>query len=144
MFVEFLLLALPCGAEIALELGVLLELRIAVGRQHFAVGVDVDALALGLLQKQLQVVQIMAGDDDEGAFFHRAGDTVVGTGVPKVSVLAWSRSAMHRKVYLAHLQDDRQQLVHAPVLADGKERLGRRSGRFLVVRHSRAPCAWCA
>ena len=50
---EFFLLVLPCGAEIALQVGVLFQLRIAVGRQHLAVGIDVDALALGLLQQQL-------------------------------------------------------------------------------------------
>ena len=36
-----------------------------MGRQHFPVGVDVDAFSLRLLQQQLQIVKIVAGDDDE-------------------------------------------------------------------------------
>ena len=45
---EFFLLVLPCGAEVAVEVGVLFESRVAVGGEHFAVSVDVDACALGL------------------------------------------------------------------------------------------------
>ena len=41
---------------------------IAVGRQHFAVGIDVDAFALGLLEEFLQHRQVMAGDQDALAF----------------------------------------------------------------------------
>lgn len=49
--------------------------------EHFTVGVDVDAPALGLLQQQLQIVQIVAGDDDERTFSTVSG-TVTGVGVP--------------------------------------------------------------
>ena len=57
-----------------------------MGRQHFTVGVDVDAFTLGLLQQQLQVVEIMAGDDDERPLLHRQRDghgrgRAVGLGV---------------------------------------------------------------
>ena len=45
-----------------------------MGGQHFAVGVDVDASALGLLQQQLQIVEIVAGDDDERPLLHRQRD----------------------------------------------------------------------
>ena len=50
---EFLLLVLPGCAEIALELRILLQFGITVGRQHFAVGVDVDALAFGLFEQHV-------------------------------------------------------------------------------------------
>ena len=52
-----------------------------MGRQHFAMGVDVDAFALGLLQQQLQVVEVVACDDDERPLLHVSG-TVAGAGVP--------------------------------------------------------------
>lgn len=39
-----LLLVLPRRAEVALEMGIFFQFRIAMGGQHFAVGVDVDAL----------------------------------------------------------------------------------------------------
>ena len=59
---KFLLLILPRRAEVALEVRIFLQLRVTVGRQHLAVGVDVDALVLSLLQEPLQIVQIVAGD----------------------------------------------------------------------------------
>ena len=46
---EFLLLVLPRGAEVSLEVGVLFQLRVTVGGEHFAVGVDVDPLVFRLL-----------------------------------------------------------------------------------------------
>ena len=116
----------------------LFELRVAVGGEHFAVRVDVYALAVGLLQKQLEVAQIMAADDDEGAFFDREGNgcrnrCAEGFGVRLV------QKRHRRKVSLAHLQDDRQELFHAPVLADGKERLGKETADFfvLIAEHER-------
>jgi len=53
---------------------VLFELRIGVRREHFAVGVDVDALAVRLLEQELEVAEVMAGDDDERAFFNLERD----------------------------------------------------------------------
>ena len=41
-----------------------------MGRQHFAVRIDVDALAFALLQDHLQVLQVMAGDQDGLALLH--------------------------------------------------------------------------
>ena len=71
---KLLLLVLPRRAEVALEVWVFFKLRIAVGRQHFTVGVDVDAFTLGLLQQQFQIVEIVAGDDDERPLLHRQWD----------------------------------------------------------------------
>ncbi len=41
---------------------VFLEGRVIIGRQHFAVGVDIDACTVGLLQELFQVFQIVAGN----------------------------------------------------------------------------------
>ena len=59
-FWHFLPLVLPCCAEIALEVGILFQLRIAVSGKHFAVSVDVDVLSLGLLQNKLEIVEVMS------------------------------------------------------------------------------------
>lgn len=116
----------------------LFELRIAVGRKHLAMGVDVHALAVGLLEKELEVSEVMAADDDEGAFFDREGNgcrnrCAEGFGVRLV------QKRHRRKVLFADLQNDRQKLFHAPVFADGKERLGKKAADFfvLIAEHER-------
>jgi len=118
--VKFLLLVLPGGAEVALQLGIFLQLGIGVGRQHFAVGVDVDALSGGLLQQQLQILQVVAGDHDERAFFHgeRHGSgngSAVGLGVGLV------QQGHALKVYLAGLHYHGQKRVHGVLAAYGGE-----------------------
>ena len=107
---KLLLLVLPRCAEIALEVWVLLQLRVGVRGQYFAVGIDIDVLVLGLLQQQLQVVEIMAGDDDERSLLYRQRNghgrgRAVGLGVGLVQ----QRYAL--EVFLAHLHDVGQQLV---------------------------------
>ena len=68
------LLVLPCGAKVAFQMRkALFQLRVAVGRQHLRVGVDIDALALGLLQQALGIVEVVARNDDEGAFLDGQG-----------------------------------------------------------------------
>ena len=52
---ELFLLALPGRAEVARQMRVLFQLRIAVCGQHFAVRVNVDALALCLLEQLRQI-----------------------------------------------------------------------------------------
>ena len=128
---KFLLLVLPRRAEIALEMGILFQFRVAVGGEHFTVGVDVDTLALGLLQQQLQVVEVMAGDDDERPLLHgqRNGDRggcAIAFGVRLIK----ERHTL--EILLADLHHNGQQLVHAPVLAHGKQRLGQEAVHFLV------------
>ena len=81
------LLVLPGGAEISLEVRIaLFQLRITVGGQEFRVGINVDALALGLGQKLLGVVKVVAGNDDERPFLDGQRDFcrfrfAKGTGV---------------------------------------------------------------
>jgi hypothetical protein len=64
------LLILPSRAKVPFELWVLFKQRISMGRQHFAVRIDtLTPLPFSLFEEQLQVMQVMAGDDDERAFF---------------------------------------------------------------------------
>ena len=64
---ELGLLVLPAAAVVADQMRVFIQARIAVGRQHFAMRINVDAGAGGLLQQQLQIFQIVAGDQDRFA-----------------------------------------------------------------------------
>ncbi|MNX56103.1 hypothetical protein D3C86_868870 [compost metagenome] len=57
---ELLLLVLPGGAVVAHQVGVLLEEGIGQRRQHFAVGVDIDAGTSGLLQDELEIHHVVA------------------------------------------------------------------------------------
>ena len=61
---EFLVLVLPGAAEIAGQVRVLLQPGVAVGREHLAVGIDVDAVPFGLLEDLLQDAQVVAGNQD--------------------------------------------------------------------------------
>ena len=74
------MLVLPRRAEIALEMGILFKARVAVRGQHLAVRIDVDAAVFRLLEQKLHIVQVVAADDDERAFFdgerHLRGDGV--------------------------------------------------------------------
>ena len=130
-FCKLFLLVLPCRTEIALEMGILFQFRIAVSGQHFAMGVDVDAFALSLLQQQLQVVEIMTGDDDERSLFYsqRNGNRY-GRSVAFGVGLIQKRHAL--EVFLANLHHDRQQFLHAPVLANGEERLGKETVHLII------------
>jgi len=120
--VEFLLLILPCCTKIALQVGVLLQLRIAVSRKHFAVGVDVDSLSFSLLQQQLQVEEVVTADDDERTFFHieshcfRSRSTV-GRCVGPVQQLHAG------EVDLAGFKNQREQSFHGVLSGDGGKSL---------------------
>jgi hypothetical protein len=61
---EFFELFPPRIAIVANKVFIFLESGLVVGRQHFAVGVDVDTRALGLLEQLLHVLEVMAGDQD--------------------------------------------------------------------------------
>ena len=120
--VELLLLVLPGRAEVALQVRVLLQLGVRVRRKHLAVGVHVDALALGLLEKLLQVVQVVARDDDERAGLDLERDLgrlgrAVRLGVRLVE------HAHAGQVDLADLQHERHERVD-------RTRLGKCGERF--------------
>ena len=99
--------------------------------QHFTMGIDVDAFPLSLLQQQLQVVEVMAGDDDERSLFYgqRNGNRY-GRSVAFGVGLIQKRHAL--EVFLANLHHDRQQFLHAPVLANGEERLGKEAVHLII------------
>ncbi len=83
---EFLFLFPPCIAVIADEIGVFFESRIGIGRQHFGMGVNIYACALGLLQQHLQIPQVMTGNQNAGAGVHTDIDfchfrIAIGSGV---------------------------------------------------------------
>ncbi|KAF5060555.1 hypothetical protein DSECCO2_324580 [anaerobic digester metagenome] len=117
----------------AVEVGVLLQFRVAVAGQHLAVGVDIDALAGGLFQEHGQILQVMAGDEDGlallGAQGHFRGDRVaVGAGVAAVQEfhgLEVDLAALHAQAdefFQAQLvqalgQGALHEFVHALVLA---------------------------
>lgn len=83
---ELLFLAPPGVAVVAHEVLVFLQFGVVVGREHFAVGVDVDALPLALLQELLEVAQVVAADEDAWAAVGADADAAdfgvaVGRGV---------------------------------------------------------------
>lgn len=131
-----------------LSLGMLFELRIAVGRKHLAMGVDVHALAVGLLEKELEVSEVMPLTTMKGPFSIVMG-TVVGTGVPKVSVFALSRSAIVARFFSPISRTIGRSSSMPQSSPTAKSALAK-SGRFLRP-HSRArtrgarrrPCRGC-
>ena len=144
--VELRLLALPRGAEVARQMGVGLQPGVAVGGQHLAVGVDVDALALRLLQQLVEIRQIVAGHHDERALFdvrvHPRGHGIAeGAGVGLV------QQGHAPEVHLPERHDERQPLLHGVVAVDGAQALiepvcrphSRGSGRG----GRRRPCPSC-
>ena len=122
--------------KLPLSCGILLQLRIGVGRQHLAVGVDAHACALGLLQQKLQVVQVVAGDDDERARLHLHGD---GGGLrravsARVGLIEQPHAA---EVHLAHLQRQGQKRVHRARLGQLRQGVGEElvDSRVAVAQH---------
>ena len=121
---KFLLLILPCGAEIPLQMGVLPKLGIGMRGKHFPVSIDIDPFVLRLLKQLLQIIEIVAGNHDKRSLFHlqryvhRSG-VPVGAGICPVEHL-------HALIVdLADLQNDGKELIHAQVLTDGKECFGK-------------------
>ncbi|MPM33902.1 hypothetical protein SDC9_80483 [bioreactor metagenome] len=119
--VEFLLLVLPCRAEVALQVGIGLQFWIGVGGEHLSVGVNIYPLALGLLEKGLQVGEVMAGHHDEGTLLHFHGNGSGGGGAIGIGV-GLVKDLHAFEVHRADLHDERQQPVHVGVvLAHGAQ-----------------------
>ena len=119
---EFLLLVLPRGAEVALEVLMLFQFGIAEGGKHLAVGVDVHAFAFALLEQHLQVVQVVARDDDEGAFLLRGGDAG-GHGVAIRAGVGGVEQRHAREVGLAEFHDQAEPFGDRVVFAEGFQTL---------------------
>ena len=77
---EFFLLVLPCCAVVSVEVGVLFEFWVAVCGQHFAVGVDGDAFALGLLQDCFEVFEVVSRDKYGFALLWRRAELLLVLG----------------------------------------------------------------
>ena len=76
------------------------QLRVTVRRQHFTVGVDVNAGAFGLLQQVVQIFQVMTRNQDTFAFGRFDVDLRRG-GMTIFAGLAGVQNAHHLKVHLA-------------------------------------------
>ena len=120
--VKFLLLVLPSRAEIALQLRIFFQLRIAVRRKHLAVRIHSNALVLGLFQQTFEVVQIVSGDNDKRPFFNgqRNGCRLRCAVGLRICLVQQCHAG---KIFLSDFQNNRQQLIHAPcVLSDCTQR----------------------
>jgi len=116
--VKLFLLVLPCSSEITFKMRIGLQLGVSMRRQHFAMGVNVDTLVLGLLQQQMKVIKIMATDYDKRPFFNCERNSggnrcSIGLGVCLVKQL----HAL--EVGFSGFHDNGKQLIHSDVLADG-------------------------
>ena len=116
------LLILPRGAEVSFEMGEFAQFRVAVGREHLAVGVYVDALAFGLFQQQFQVVQVVTRDHDEWPFFHLQGNLCRGGSAQRFCIGAVEQGHT-LQIDRTQFHGQGQHLFCAEVLAQGKQTL---------------------
>ena len=107
---EVTLLVLPGPAVVTGQVGVLVQFRVAVGGQHLAVGVDVDAGAGGGLQDLGQVVQVVTGDQDRLAD-HRGDPHRGGHRGPEAAGVGGVEHLHHLEVDRTQLQGVAQQRV---------------------------------
>ena len=112
-------------------MGIFFQLRIGVRREHLAVRVDRNTAVCRLLQQELQVVQIMAGHNDKRSGLHgkRHMDR---RRLAKAFGVGFVQQRHTLQVDPAELQHERQQLLHAPVLADGEQRFRQKAFDGLV------------
>ncbi len=99
---QFFGLILPGAAEVAGKVGVFFQPRIAMGWQHFTVGIDVDAFAFGLLEQLFEHFQVVTG--------HQNTLAGLGSGIDRgrhgmavVIDMALIEQAHHGQVVLAAL-----------------------------------------
>ena len=108
---EFNLLILPAAAVVPDQMFEFTQFRVAVCGQHFAVGIDVNAGAFGLLQQVVEIFQVVAGDENTFAFgrFHidlRWRWMTVGAGFTGI------QNAHHFEVHLADFHGALKQRIH--------------------------------
>ena len=63
-FLEFTFLLIPRTPVVSRKMIMLLERRIVMSRQHFAVRIHINSRVLGLLKQLLQILQVMTGNQD--------------------------------------------------------------------------------
>ena len=108
---EFHLLVLPAAAVVADQMFEFTQLRIAVRRQHFAVGIDVDAGAFRLLQQVVEIFQVVARDQDT----FTCGGFYVDLSRRWVAIFggfAGVKDAHHFEVHLADFHRTFEQRIH--------------------------------
>ena len=97
---EFHLLILPAAAVVTDQMLEFTQLRVTMRRQHFAVGVDINARAFGLFQQVVEIFEIVTGNQD--AFTCRRFDIDLGWGrVTVFTGFACVQNAHHFEVHLA-------------------------------------------
>ena len=87
------------------------QFRVAVRRQHFAVGIDVNAGAFGLLQQVMQIQQIVTGNQDTFAG-NRFDVDLSRRRVAVFTGFASVQNTHNFKVHLADTHGALQQRVH--------------------------------
>ncbi len=117
-FGEFPDLVLPGRAVMPVEMGVFLEGGVPVGRQHLPVGVDVDSLAFGLLEKLFQVFEVMARHQDGFSLFNSQGD-FGGNGMPVGSGVSRVEKLHGAKVDLPAFEDQLDPVIQTQVFPQG-------------------------
>ena len=121
-----------CCAEVAGQLGIFPQLRIAVGGQHLAVGVHVDAGALRLLQQLVQILQIVAGHHNKGAAPH-VGVDAGGGGVAEGGGVGSVQQRHALVIHQPELSDQRQPLLDGVFLPQGAQPLVKPQADLLVL-----------
>ena len=97
---ELHLLILPAAAVVTDQMLEFTQLRVAMRRQHFAVGVDINARAFGLFQQVVEIFEIVTGN--QNAFTCRRFDVDLGWGrVTVFTGFACVQNAHHFEVHLA-------------------------------------------
>ena len=79
----------------------LTQFRVAVRRQHFTVGIDVNAGTFGLLQQVVQIFQVVTGDQDALTF----GCFDVDLSWRRVAVFSGFASIQNAHHFEVHLAD---------------------------------------
>lgn len=102
-----------------------------MGREHFAVGIDVDALAFGLLEEGFHILQVVTGDDDERSFFDGKGNRR-RNGSTVSRRVGFIEEGHAGQVDFTRFHDDGQQFVHTPVFAQGREAFDEEGTQFVT------------
>ena len=119
-----------------------LQARVGVRGQHLAVRVDVDTAPVGLLEQLVEVVEVVAGDDDERAGLDREGD-LGGDGRPERAHVALVEQAHAHDVDGAGLEHEGEQIVGGQVVAERLEGVHDKDVDLVVGRlaeHARMVC----
>ena len=129
---KLLLLILPRRAEVAGEMGVFVQTRIAVSGQHFAVRIDVDALSGGLLEELMQVLKVVTGNDDERAFLN-IGVDARGHGIAEGRGVRAVKQRHALEIHLAEFGDERKPFRDAVLLCERGKPLAEPRAHRLVL-----------